>query len=80
MSNGFYGLCCCVDECAGTRFVFLFAAGSVMEQIFDFMADAYHAIRCVVASRLINKRLMHSIFSATFRFFTLNLLPFVALL
>ncbi|KLO18951.1 P-loop containing nucleoside triphosphate hydrolase protein [Schizopora paradoxa] len=55
------------SEVNAIKFILLFAAGSVLEQMFDFLADAYHVIRCVVASRVITQRLMQSMLSATFR-------------
>ncbi len=51
----------------------LYAVGSVLEQVLDSLADVFYILRSVVASRIVNEKLMRSIFSSSFRCFAIHL-------
>ncbi|KLO18945.1 P-loop containing nucleoside triphosphate hydrolase protein [Schizopora paradoxa] len=55
------------SEVNAFKFLMLYAFGSVLEQVVGGLANAFYTLRSVVASRVINEKLMRSIFSSTFR-------------
>lgn len=49
----------------------LYAAGSVLEHVAESLLGVFYIFRTLAASRIINEKLMRSIFSSTFRYFIL---------
>jgi len=61
------------SEVNAFKFIMLYAIGSVLEQVLDSLADVFYILRSVVASRIVNEKLMRSIFSSSFRCFVIHI-------